>query len=86
MIFLSDLHFLEEGIRIAESAERENKKFHNSKKRKRHDQDIPFYLRELQKAAAERAIRFEFMSAGMSRRTRNRTFYHRKKQVSIHVV
>lgn len=51
-----------------------------SQRRKRQRTELPFRLEEIVRQAKERGIEVEFMAAGMSRRKKNKTYFHRKKK------
>lgn len=77
-LLLSDYNMLEDVKRVAESARRMRYKLCGYSQFR-----LPFPLKSLRSAANSRRTKLLFLSGGMSKREKNRTFYnHRKKYIS----
>ncbi|KAI3990771.1 hypothetical protein MKX01_004044 [Papaver californicum] len=75
-LIISDYKFLEEAKRVADSAQRTRKAVfgHSSEFLK-----MPFRITKLRSAASRRKTELVFLPNGMSRREKNKSFYHLRK-------
>ncbi|KAL8542392.1 hypothetical protein ACS0TY_003311 [Phlomoides rotata] len=73
---ISDYSMLEDVKRIADSARRTRIKLCGFS----HYITLPFYLKSLRNAAWSRRTKLQFLSNGMSKRVKNKTYYNKKKK------
>ncbi|KAL6557466.1 hypothetical protein OROMI_017816 [Orobanche minor] len=74
-LLISDYNMLEDVKRIADSARRLRVKLCGYPQFR-----LPFFLKRLQKAAASRRTKLQFLSNGMSKRQKNQTRYHNREK------